>query len=72
MIIDSIRQIQGVNLVRCSKCLAFLEADKLTNCPNCRSLICGKCGHCHCELSKGRELAYELQKDSWPDEKLAY
>ena len=67
--IDSTRQIAG-NIVRCSKCFAYLELEDLETCPNCHNLICLKCGHCKCELSKGREIATQLKKDIWPGEHL--
>ncbi len=68
LIIDSGRQIQGVNIVRCSKCRAFLEFDRLALCGGCHNPICPKCGHCKCDLSVRREIETQLKKDVWEGE----
>ena len=61
ILIDSSIQIRG-NVVRCSACLGYLNADKLTNCPNCHKPVCYKCGHCRCVLSEGRKVEKAIEK----------
>ena len=64
--IDTPKQLDPAT-VRCSKCRAFLDSRKLEACSNCKSLICSKCGHCHCD-NKAREVTYALRQDYWPGE----
>ena len=60
IIIDSGRQLSG-NIVRCSYCKAYLNVDKLENCPNCHNPVCYKCGHCRCVLSEQRKIRKAIE-----------